>query len=234
MSVILLSVRPELFGVTLRRNLRGPRALPDFEEERPRNRLVEQWQAGGNREENFRQIFLTYYRPVYAFFLRRGFPAEECYDLSQDTFLRVSKSLQTFRHESSFESWLFKIAANIYRNKLREQAALKREAQEVSLEELTDPAGAREGSAGAPLSSPESGPLTGMLEQERQRLLRSALESLPAQMRRCVLLRIDQDLRYREIADLLRVSIDTVKAHLYQARQQLKGKLGDYFGDVEL
>lgn len=219
----------------MRRNLRGPRALPDFEEERsPRNRLVEQWQAGGNREESFRQIFLTYYRPVYAFFLRRGFPAEECYDLSQDTFLRVSKSLQTFRHESSFESWLFKISANIYRNKLREQAALKREAQEVSLDDLTEPMGPWEGGAGLSLSAPESGALSGMLEQERQRLLRSALDSLPVQMRRCVLLRIDQDLRYREIAELLRVSIDTVKAHLYQARQQLKGKLGDYFGDVEL
>lgn len=71
-------------------------------------------------------------------------------------------------------------------------------------------------------------PLHDMLEEERSRLLRNALEELPPQMRRCVQLRV-QDLRYREIAEILKVSIDTVKAHLYQARQLLKAKLGDYY-----
>ena len=59
------------------------------------------------------------------------------------------------------------------------------------------------------------------------------MAALPAQMRRCVELRVHQDLRYKEIADLMQVSIDTVKAHLYQARQQLKGKLSGYFADPE-
>jgi DNA-directed RNA polymerase specialized sigma24 family protein len=50
-------------------------------------------------------------------------------------------------------------------------------------------------------------------------------------MQRVVLLRVDGDLKYREIAEELQVSIETVKAHLYQARQQLKDKLSDYFTD---
>ncbi len=219
----------------MRRTSRDSRSLYPVQDDRPSgSRLVEQWQAGKDpkeQEESFGRIFAAFYRPVYSFFLRRGFPAEECYDLAQETFLRVSKSLHTFRHESSFESWLFKIAANIYRNTLRGQAALKREAQEVSLDEITENA-TGDGEGVLAWSTAENGPLDGVLAQERQRLLRQALDSLPAQMRRCVLLRVDRDLRYREIADLMRVSIDTVKAHLYQARQQLKVKLGDYFGDL--
>jgi DNA-directed RNA polymerase specialized sigma24 family protein len=46
-------------------------------------------------------------------------------------------------------------------------------------------------------------------------------------MRRCLALRVEQDLKYREIASVMRLSIDTVKAHLFQARQRLKETLGD-------
>ena len=53
-------------------------------------------------------------------------------------------------------------------------------------------------------------------------------------MRRCVELRLYQDLRYREIAVALDISIETVKAHLHQAKSHLKAKLGDYFGLLDL
>jgi DNA-directed RNA polymerase specialized sigma24 family protein len=52
-------------------------------------------------------------------------------------------------------------------------------------------------------------------------------------MRRCVLLRLEQDLKYREIASVMQISIDTVKAHLFQARQLLKDKLSRYFRDQD-
>lgn len=196
----------------------------------PGNRLAEAWQAGGNREEIFRQIFQTYYRPVHVFFLRRGFPADQCQDLAQETFLKVHKGLPSFRREARFETWLFQIAANLFRNTLRSQSTQKREAQEVALDDVE-----QEPAFGTSASGWEAGEgqLEELLSDEQKRVLRSALEGLPAQMRCCVLLRVDQDLRYREIAELMRVSIDTVKAHLYQARQQLKGKLSAYFADTD-
>jgi len=195
------------------------------------NRLVIAWQEGDDREEIFRQLFHAYFRQVHAFFSRRGFPADLCQDLAQETFLKVHKGLPTFRREARFETWLFQIAANLYRNTLRSQSTQKREAQEVSLDEIAE----HEPACGCLSTEGESseGPLAQVLTEEQARVLRSALEGLPTQMRRCVLLRVDQDLRYREIADLMRVSIDTVKAHLYQARQQLKGKLAGYFADPE-
>ncbi|HWN41745.1 MAG TPA: sigma-70 family RNA polymerase sigma factor [Thermoanaerobaculia bacterium] len=170
-------------------------------------------------------LYQRYYRPVVAFFLRRGVPIEESRDLAQETFLRVFKNMDSFRGESAVETWLFQIAGNLYKNTLRSLQAQKRDAQEVSLESAE--AGVVE------LRSKEGDALRGILTEERSRLLRAALEDLPPQMRQAVYLRVDGDLKYREIAELMHVSIETVKAHLYQARQHLRDRLGDYFRDSE-
>jgi RNA polymerase sigma-70 factor, ECF subfamily len=207
---------------------------PSFESNPPADGPPARPAIGAAQAVSFHEIFNEYYRAVFAFFSKRGFSTEECHDLAQDTFLRVYRKLETFRNEGRFEAWLFQIAANIYRNTLRGQGALKREGQEVPLDELNEERAAGQGDRAPAWLGHDPGPLIQALEGERKRVLRDALDGLPAQMRRCVLLRIDGDLRYREIADLMRVSIDTVKAHLYQARQQLKEKLGDYFTDFDL
>lgn len=198
------------------------------------DRLVEQWKAaeGRAREEVFRQIYVLFYRQVYRFFVRRGFADEESRDLTQDTFLKVSDGLESFRGDSRFVTWLFRVAANVYCNRLRKGSTQKRAGHEVPLDD-----GRGEDPAGAPaagIATGEPGALECILGDERSKLLRDAMQGLPPQMRRCVLLRVTQDLKYREIADVLQVTIDTVKAHLYQARQQLKGKLGDYFEDLNV
>jgi RNA polymerase sigma-70 factor (ECF subfamily) len=73
-----------------------------------------------------------------------------------------------------------------------------------------------------------------MLAEERVRILRQALGELPPKMRQVVYLRLDQGLKYREIAAAARVSIDTVKAHLHQARRQLEARLLGYFAGADL
>jgi RNA polymerase sigma-70 factor (ECF subfamily) len=181
-------------------------------------------------EESFHQIFRNNYRLVFTFFTKRKFSTEEAQDLTQETFLRIYKSMATFRGDSSFETWLFQVTANVYRNTVRSRSTQKRGAEEVTLEE--DAADGQERGARA-WESRGNGQLADVLADERARLLHAALEELPPQMRRCVYLRVDQDLKYREIAELMGVSIDTVKAHLFQARQILKEKLGDYFADSD-
>ncbi|MES1240044.1 MAG: sigma-70 family RNA polymerase sigma factor [Acidobacteriota bacterium] len=164
------------------------------------------------------ELFRRYYRPVVAFFQNKGFSTEESRDLAQETFFRVYKYRQGFRGDSSLVTWLFQIANNLYKNTLRSQAAQKRDAEEVSLDS-TD------------ASDPESDEdaLESMLSEERSRLLREALEELPPQMKKAVMLRVTSDMKYREIAEEMEVSIETVKAHLYQARQHLRDRLSDYF-----
>jgi RNA polymerase sigma-70 factor, ECF subfamily len=169
-------------------------------------------------------LYRQYYRPVVAFFARRGFSLEESRDLAQETFLRVFKNMGSFRGESAVETWLFQIAGNLYKNTLRSLQTQKRDAQEVSLESTE---------AVVQLGCRESDPLHEVLTEEEYRLLWDAVEDLPPQMRQAVFLRVDGDLKYREIADVMHVSIETVKAHLYQARQQLRDRLADYFTDSE-
>lgn len=165
-------------------------------------------------------LFNGYYRPVVAFFQNKGFSPEESKDLAQETFLRVYRYRERFRGESSPATWLFQIAANLYKNTLRSLAAQKRDAEEVPLDS-TD------------VKDPESDEdaLELMLTGERSRLLREALEELPPQMKKAVMLRVTSDMKYREIAEEMEVSIETVKAHLYQARQHLRDRLSDYFTD---
>lgn len=72
-----------------------------------------------------------------------------------------------------------------------------------------------------------------ILARERRRKLREAVTRLPERMQRCVTLRIERGLKYREIAVIMQISIDTVKTQLYQARHRLKEDLQEYFDPEE-
>ena len=92
--------------------------------------------------------------------------------------------------------------------------------------------GAAPASAVPVMGAAATDPRDEVLAGERRRKLREAVGRLPDRMRRCVTLRIDRGLKYREIAIIMQVSTDTVKAQLYQARQRLKDDLQEYF-DLE-
>lgn len=182
-----------------------------------------------DRDLEFQRLFERFYRPVARFFVNRGFDLEDSRDMAQETFASIYNGLDGFRQESSEETWLFKIAANTWRNALRKRAAVKRDADETSLDELLvvgwDPGDAD--------SLDARDPLAASLGEERSRMLRKAIDELPAEMRRCVLLRVAQDMKYREIAAIMQISIQTVKSQLYQARERLRTSLGDYFDELD-
>ena len=187
--------------------------------------LIEQLQAGSSRDEAFRRLFDLYSHRLYHFFTRRGFSHQDSLDLTQEAFLGIYRGMGTYRRDASFETWLFKIATNAYRKRLRWGAAEKRGAWEVPLEDEEE-GGPMERVAAADAPAPEE-----VLRKERSRLLRQAIDKLPEQMRKCLVLRIDRELRYKEIAVLLRLSPETVKVHLFQARRRLQEELGPYFQD---
>jgi RNA polymerase sigma-70 factor (ECF subfamily) len=178
-------------------------------------------------EAEFERIFTRHYRAVFYFFISQGASESDSHDLTQDTFLRVYKSMESFRGESSLRGWILLIAMNVWKNELRHRGAKKREGKEISLEEVVQPPD----DDGAGREPPETGtagrPADQMLAAERVKLLRRALGTLPAQMRRCALLRFAGDLKYREIASALQISIETVKSQIYQARLRLQAALGE-------
>ncbi len=183
-------------------------------------RLVEKLQGGDHQEEVFKQLFTRYYPPLKSFFGRRGISPEDCHDLIQETFVNVFQGIGRFQHDARFDTWLYKIAGNVWKNTLRGKTTQKRDGAEVALEpEL--------------FRTSEPDPEQEALASERQRLelqaLRQELDKLPPQMRRCLLLRLDRGLKYREIAEVLGIAINTVKSLLHEAKSRLRDALGDRF-----
>lgn len=197
--------------------------------------LFAELQAGSRREENFHRLFDLYYGRVCRFFAKRGIPPEDCHDLAQDTFVGIYRGIGAFRGEAELDAWIFKIAANLYRKRLRWGVAEKRAGTTVALDSAAAPQSPEIlGDGPAALPAEGSAPDSRVLDRERSRLLRAAVQTLPDQMRNCLILRVYYDLKYREIATAMRISIETVKAHLFQARQRIKESLGDYFEDPDL
>jgi RNA polymerase sigma-70 factor, ECF subfamily len=183
-------------------------------------RCVSELRSGIKTEENFRWIFTRYYRPVFCFFAKRRIPDARCDDLTQEVFLRVYRGIGRFRGEARFETWLFQITWNLWRKKLHDPPAK----HEISLEE---PIVSNYALSIEDLAAEQDDPLDSVLAGELKALVYQELERMPPQMRRCILLRVDRGLKYREIAALMQISIDAVKSHLNQAKTRLKDRLGD-------
>jgi RNA polymerase sigma-70 factor (ECF subfamily) len=164
-------------------------------------------------EATVRKLFDRHYEEAFRFFIRRGFGKEEARDLAQETFLRALRGLESLRDPASARTWLFSIATNVLRNELRRRAAHKRNSEEESREIRQED--------------------EDTLDQERRELLAAAVRGLPPQMRRALLLRFASNLKYREIAAVMQVSIDTVKSQLAQARARLRKQLGQESGDID-
>lgn len=181
--------------------------------------VVQELRSGQDPEANFRIVFEAYHRPLQSFFARKGFSPTDALDLTQETFLGIFRGLKGLREESRFEAWLYQVATRTYLKRLRAGSAAKRAGQEVEHDEAILP---NPGSGGS------GDQLDKVLTDERRRAMRQAIEALPEQMRKCMVLRIYQELAYREIATVMKIKIDTVKAHLFQGRAKLKEMLEDY------
>lgn len=192
--------------------------------------VIREIKQGRNVEANFRWLFDRHHAQILRFFRRKGFETETCRDLTQDTFVSVYKGLRDLRQEEQFESWLFAIAHNVWCSLIESRTAQKRSATVLSLEgegESDDrlPIAAR-------LADQRADPLTVALEREKVEKLREALVHLPQQMRHCAQLRVVHDLSYAEIAAVMGISVNTVKAHLHQAQKALRTQLSSYFEEI--
>jgi len=194
--------------------------------------LIREIKQGLNVEDNFHWLFERHYAQILRFFRRKGFDREDCRDLTQETFVSVYKGVKDLRQEEQFESWLFAIAHNVWCSLIESRAARKRSATVLSLEGEGE-SGDRPAIA-ARLADKSADPLTFVLEKEKLEKFREALQQLPQQMRRCAQLRVVHDLSYLEIARLMGISVNTVKAHLHQAQKALRAQLSPYFEEMKV
>ena len=195
-------------------------------------RLIREIKQGLNVEDNFHRLFDRHYAQILRFFRRKGFDPEDCRDLTQETFVSVYKGIRELRQDEQFESWLFAIAHNVWCRMIERRSAQKRSLTVVSLEQ--------EGGSDEQLpiadrvADGRADPFTVTLEKEKLEKLSEALEHLPQQMRRCMQLCVVHQLSYVEVAALMNISVNTVKAHLHQARKVLRTKLSSYFDEIEV
>jgi RNA polymerase sigma-70 factor, ECF subfamily len=124
-------------------------------------------------------------------------------DLTQETFLKAFANLTRFRAESNFAGWLFRIGHNNFANHYR--ASRTREA-------LPDD-----------LQTQHEGPVEEVLLRETQQGLADALARLPADFRAALLLRAEEGLSFRQIAQVLGLTEETARWRVFKARQKLLG-----------
>lgn len=189
--------------------------------------LIRQIQAGIRRDEGFENLFHRFRPRIRSFFIRKGFAADESRDLTQEVFLRVFKGIDTFQGKSSFERWLWQIVDRVYLNEVRRLHAGMRSAIVLPLDGVSKN---EEGECQAKdIPTDDPSPEDDFLRRQGLAVLRRELQELPDQMRRCCILRYEKGLKYQEIATSMGISIETVKAHLHQARKRLIARLGGGF-----
>lgn len=157
----------------------------------------------------FGQLVERYQDRLYNALVRFLGSAEDARDVTQDTFLQALTKLRTFRRESAFYTWLYRIGFNLAMSRRR------REKPCVSIDRLTREAGAEPSDNGAP-------PDRGLLDAERATKVQLALGRLAEEQRQVVVLREIENCSYETMAEILDVPIGTVRSRLFRARLQLK------------
>ena len=154
-------------------------------------------------------VVRQYWRKVFNVAYKFVGKHDEAEDLTQDIFLKIFKSLDTFDRRANFQTWLISVSRNLcidhYRSVRKERETIDRD---VDANEL------------APAASDE-GPIAVLEQRDRVALLRQALAALPDTLRTAVLMRDIQELSYQEIADKLRLPEGTVKSRINRGRTEL-------------
>jgi RNA polymerase sigma-70 factor (ECF subfamily) len=144
---------------------------------------------------------------------------DEDEDLTQDIFLKIFKSLDTFDRRANFQTWLISVSRNLcidhYRSVRKERETIDRQVDANALTPATS----------------EAGPMAALEQRDRVELLREALARLPESLRTAVVLRDLQELSYQEIADRLHLPEGTVKSRINRGRTELARQVRKLRGD---
>ena len=161
----------------------------------------------------WRQLVQRYEGRIYNLGYRLGGNSDDAMDLMQEVFLGVYRNLHRFRGDSSFRTWLFRIAHN-------KAVDLNRRKKLLSLTGELD--GAGEFAGGDLTGRPEQEPDRQLAERERNRKALELLERVPLEQRLVVELKIFQSLTFEEIAQMQEISANTAKTRFYTALKKMR------------
>jgi len=163
-------------------------------------------------EDSFEELVRRYQRPIAGYVFRLIGDYEASLDVTQEVFIKVYNSLERYRSDYKFSTWLYRIAHNAAIDHLRRNSI---NPQSIETE---SPDGTYQLQLESPLPSPE---------QDRERSewkaeIKAVIKLLPPAYRELILLRHSQDLSYDEIAEVTGLPLGTVKNRLFRAREMMR------------
>ena len=167
-------------------------------------------------QQDFSTIYNEYY-PKIVRYLTRVVGESEAEDAAQEVFVKIDRSLESFRGESSLSTWIYRIATNTAMDHLRRPSS-KRQSQPMEEKDFS--------------SDDDAGPVdnkplldTLLIRKDMNDCIRGVVESLPTEYSTVLVLSEFEGLTNSEIAEVIGISLDTVKIRLHRARTKLRKAL---------
>lgn len=161
----------------------------------------------------FEELVLRYEKKIYNYCYRMTNNEQDAEDLTQEVFIKVYKNLKSFKGNSHFSTWVYRIAHNICIDRYR-----RMKISSVSL----SAGGFGEDDKEIEIASWDRTPEDAVITREQQELLQKCITMLKPQYRSAIVLRDIQDYSYEEIARIMGIPIGTVKSHISRARSALR------------
>jgi RNA polymerase sigma-70 factor (ECF subfamily) len=172
--------------------------------------LVVKVQRGDKR--SFDLLVLKYQHKVLALVRRFVKDHAEAEDVAQETFIKAYKAINSFRGDSAFYTWLYRIAVNTAKNAL--EVRKRRPRSDVDIDEVGD-------SGFSEQLRTDENPETLLASQDLQRVINDVLTALPEDLRRALMLREFDGMAYEDIAQVMDCPIGTVRSRIFRAREAI-------------
>jgi RNA polymerase sigma-70 factor, ECF subfamily len=184
------------------------------DERRADDELVQRMRAGD--ETAYETLIARFQQPVYNLAFRLLNDPGDAGDVVQEVFLKVFRNVGHFRRQSSLKTWIYRITVNEAHNQRR--WFFRHRSREVALEDEPE-------ASYKAVSDSGRSPFDYTCDRERQLLIENALARINPLFREVVVLRDIEELSYEEIADVLQISLGTVKSRIMRGREALRTEL---------
>ncbi len=178
-------------------------------------------------ERAFRELIEAHRDRVYNISFRMLGSRAEAEDVAQEVFIAVFKTIETFRGDSKFSTWLYRVAVNHCKNRIK-YLARRHDRDRDELDETTNGQHGAVGAIGGP--GPRA-PDHALEAQQMETLIQEAIAELDEEQRIVVVLRDVEDLSIEEICKITDLPDGTVKSRLHRARLVLRKKLQRHVGE---
>ncbi len=170
----------------------------------------------------FDYLVQKYRRPLVSFMYRMARNTAAAEDLAQEVFLRVYRSRASYEASAKFTTWLYRIATNLAVNHARDTRKDRPEVT-VSLDEPDEETGTTMDVADGTISAEEA-----LVRRERMLAIRSRVEALPERQKQAVIMHKYQQMDYKQISEVLKLSESATKSLLFRAYETLREQLKQF------